>query len=175
VRGAAAISLGRLREPRAIDPLIAMLARSDLGERSAAADGLRTIGAGRAALVDLLERVGPRRSGSALLSDIGDARASMRWSACPGRPARRLDVGRSAAATTQHERAERLEVRVAALVTSARWNHRRAHDAREGAHDPSPRCATRPSARSRGSAARRRCGRSRTSGIAPRSWKRSRS
>jgi len=143
VRGAAAISLGRLREPRAIDPLIAMLSRSDLGERSAAAEGLRTIGPPAVpALLDLLEHAGPRRQAEILplLADIGDARAldAVERLSRPAPPAAWTPAG-PPAATTPQERAERLEVRVAALVTLGAMESPAAFTTLvKGAHDPEP-------------------------------------
>jgi Ca-activated chloride channel homolog len=121
VRGAAAISLGRLREPRAIDPLVAMLARSDLGERSAAAEGLRTIGPPAVpALLDMLEHAGPERQVEMLplFADIGDARAldAIDRLSQPAPPAAWTPAG-APAATTPHEREAKLEVRIAALTT----------------------------------------------------------
>ena len=120
VRGAAALSLGRLREPRAIDPLIAMLSAPDPGERTAAAEGLRTIGAPAVpALLGLLERAGPRRQLEILpvLVDIGDARAldAIDRLSQPAPPPAWTPDG-APAVPTQHERAERTEVRIAALA-----------------------------------------------------------
>ena len=119
VRGAAALSLGRLREPRAIDPMIAMLSTPDPGERAAAAEGLRTIGPPAVpALLDLLERVGPRRQLEILpvLADIGDARAlgAIERLSQPAPPPAWTPAGAPPVAT-QREREERAEVRVAAL------------------------------------------------------------
>jgi VWFA-related protein len=121
VRGAAAGSLGRLREPRAIDPLVAMLSARDLGERSSAAEGLRTIGAPAVpALLDALERAAPARQLEMLplLADIGDARAleAIDRLSQPAPPPAWTQAGAPVVPTPQ-ERAERTEVRIAALAT----------------------------------------------------------
>jgi HEAT repeat protein len=123
VRGAAALSLGRLREPRAIDPLAAMLSAPDPGERTAAAEGLRTIGPPAVpALLDLLDRVGPRRQLEILpvLADIGDARAldGIDRLSQPAPPPAWTPAG-APAVLTPRERVERAEVRIAALAALA--------------------------------------------------------
>jgi Ca-activated chloride channel homolog len=121
VRAAAAISLGRLRETRAIDPLVTMLSTGDLAERSAAAEGLRVIGPPVVpALLDALGRAGPRRQIEILpvLADIGDARAleAIDRLSQPAPPPAWTPAGAPAVPTPQ-ERAERAQVRIAALAT----------------------------------------------------------
>jgi hypothetical protein len=78
VRATACISLGTLREPRAIDPLVTLLSDRSLEVRLGAADGLRAFGpAAVPSLVDRLEKASPREQIEILpiLADIGDARA----------------------------------------------------------------------------------------------------
>jgi VWFA-related protein len=78
VRATACVSLGKLREPRAIDPLVTLLSDRALEVRLAAADGLRAFGpAAVPDLVDTIEKAPPREQVEILpiLADIGDARA----------------------------------------------------------------------------------------------------
>ena len=125
VRQTAAVSLGRIREPRAITPLVAMLQTSDLGGRLAASEGLQAFGpAAVPELVAALEAP-PMAGASALegriatlgvLAQIGDARAveaMIRLAAAPPPPARndRGDV----IPTEANERHAEHQVRVAAL------------------------------------------------------------
>jgi len=125
VRQTAAVSLGRIREPQAITPLVAMMQTSDLGTRLAAAEGLQAFGP--AAVPDLVAALeAPPMAGSnavegriatlGVLAQIGDARAieaMIRLAAGPPPPARnaRGDV----IPTAPNERHAVLQVRLAAL------------------------------------------------------------
>jgi HEAT repeat protein len=125
VRQAAAASLGRIREPRAITPLVAMLQTADLGGRLAAAESLQVFGpAAVPELVAALEAPPMAGSGAVegriatldVLAEIGDARAveAMIHLATAQPPPPRNDHG-DVILTGANERRAALQMRLAAL------------------------------------------------------------
>jgi len=121
VRAAAALALGRIREPRAIDPLVAMLAEPVEGDRVAATEALLSFGpAAVPALLAALGPAGARRQAEILnvLADIADPRATGAVIAAALPPARA--PGGADPAIDARARRERATTRRWALATLGR-------------------------------------------------------
>jgi HEAT repeat protein len=122
VRTAAAAALGRMREPRAIDPLVSMLAEPLQSDRVAAAEALRAFGpAAVPALLQALAAAGPHREDEILnvLADIADPRAiaAVVAAALPPAPASRPPGGASLEEVDARARRERAATRLWAIET----------------------------------------------------------